>query len=78
VPNYSCLRLFGCVFYVLLAPHERTKLTAQSTKCVFLGYSVEHKGYHCNDPVAHQMRVSQDVVFYETRSFYSHPSSVPY
>ena len=27
-PDYSMLRLFGCVCYVLLAPRERTKLTA--------------------------------------------------
>jgi hypothetical protein len=26
-PDYSMLRLFGCVCYVLLAPRERTKLT---------------------------------------------------
>ena len=61
-PNYLDMHTFGCVCFVHLPLHERHKLSAQSVKCAFMGYSISHKGYVCYDPCSNQFRISRHVV----------------
>jgi len=44
-PDYHNLHTFGCVCFVHLPSHERHKLTAQSARCAFMGYSAGQKGF---------------------------------
>ncbi|WVZ15880.1 hypothetical protein V8G54_013446 [Vigna mungo] len=70
-PDYSTLYIFGCACYVHLPPHERTKLTAQSVECSFLGYSPHQKGFLCSDPNLHRIRVSRNVIFLESVYYFA-------
>lgn len=74
-PDYSALRVFGCACFVLLPKRERTKLTARSALCVFLGYGVEQKGYRCYDPVARKLRISRHLSFLECLPYFYIPTS---
>ncbi|CAL2255891.1 unnamed protein product [Prunus armeniaca] len=67
-PTYSNLCTFGCVCYVHLPAHERTKLTAQSIQCAFLGYSVHQKAPVPSKPL---------LVYQQRSSATSHQPSAP-
>ena len=69
-PSYDHLRIFGCVCFVHLPPHERHKLSAQSVRCAFLGYNMCQKGFVCYDPTLHHTRISRNVIFFENQHFF--------
>jgi hypothetical protein len=48
-PSYEHLRVFSCACYPNIADTAPHKLAPRSTRCVFLGYSTDHKGYRCLD-----------------------------
>jgi hypothetical protein len=48
-PSYEHLRVFGCTCYPNMTATMPHKLSPCSTRCVFLGYFADHKGYHCLD-----------------------------
>ena len=70
-PDVSHLKVFGCIAYVHVPNELRTKLDPKAEKCIFIGYSLEQKGYRCYNPATRQLRVSRDVVFNEMSSWYS-------
>ncbi|MCO5589162.1 hypothetical protein L7F22_043128 [Adiantum nelumboides] len=70
-PDVSHFKVFGCIAYVHVPDQLRTKVDPKAEKCVFIGYSVEQKGYKCYNPLTHHVRVSRDVVFDEMATWYA-------
>ena len=70
-PNVAHLKVFGCIAYVHVPDEVRTKLDPKAENCIFIGYSLEQKGYRCYNPTTREMRVSRDVVFDEMSSWYA-------
>ncbi|MCO5600233.1 hypothetical protein L7F22_054343 [Adiantum nelumboides] len=70
-PDVSHFKVLGCIAYVHVPDELRTKLDPKAKKCVFIGYSLEQKGYKCYNPSTHQVRVSRNVVFDEMATWYA-------
>jgi hypothetical protein len=76
-PDYNILRTFGCACFPLMRPYNPHKLAFRSKKCIFLGYSsnhrgyrcldfsTNHRGYRCLDFSTNRVYISRDVVFNE-------------
>ncbi|KAG7598911.1 Integrase catalytic core [Arabidopsis suecica] len=64
-PNYTRLRVFGCLCYPWLRPYSQNKLSPRSTPCIFLGYSLTQSAYLCYDFSTSKMFVSRHVEFHE-------------
>jgi hypothetical protein len=63
-PSYAHLRVFGCACYPNTSATTPHKLI--SCRCVFLGYSSDHKGYRCLDLTMNCLLISRHVVFDES------------
>jgi hypothetical protein len=64
-PSYEHLRVFGCTCYPNTTATVPHKLSPRSTRCVFLSYSADHKGYRCLDLSTNRLIISRHVVFDE-------------
>lgn len=65
-PDYHHLRAFGCLCFPCLRPYRQHKLDYRSTPCIFLGYSLSHKGYRCLSISSGHLYISRHVVFDES------------
>jgi hypothetical protein len=64
-PSYEHIHVFSCACYPNITATASHKFTPRSTRCVFLGYFVDHKGYRCLDLSTNRLLVSRHVVFDE-------------
>lgn len=65
-PTYDHLRVFGCACYPNMSTTMPHKLYLRSTRCVFLGYPSDYRGYRCLDPLTGKVHISRHVDFNET------------
>jgi hypothetical protein len=76
-PNFSKLKVFGCLCYPWLGPYTSHKLDPKSRPCVFLGYSLSQSGYLCFDKSKSKIHVSRHVQFVESVFPYNSSSTTP-
>ena len=76
-PDYTSLRVFGCACWPNLRPYNTHKLAFRSQQCVFLGYSIHHKGYKCLHVPTARIYISGDVVFDEKNFPFGQPQTAP-
>ncbi|CAL9000930.1 unnamed protein product [Prunus brigantina] len=70
-------RIFGCIAYVHILKHLRSKLDPCALKCVFVGFSPYSKGYRCYHPPTKRTYVTMDVTFSELSMYFHHESNSP-
>jgi hypothetical protein len=69
-PTIRHFRIFGCVCYVFVLDHLRTKFDKKAVRCIFIGYDDERKGWRCCDPTTGRIHTSRNVVFDEASTWW--------
>ncbi|KAE8676041.1 hypothetical protein F3Y22_tig00111634pilonHSYRG00007 [Hibiscus syriacus] len=75
-PTVSYFRVFGCVCYVFVPDHLRSKFDKKAVRCIFVGYDSQRKGWKCCDQISGRCYTSRNVVFDEASSWWSSEKEV--
>ena len=66
----SHLKVFGIIVNVRIPNENREKFDAKSEKCILIGNSSAKKAYKCFNPLTWAVRISHDVIYKESTSWY--------
>ncbi|KAL5582123.1 hypothetical protein UlMin_014565 [Ulmus minor] len=64
-PSAKHLKVFGCICYTHILQEKRSKLDEKTEKGIFLGYSIQPKGYRVYSLRTKKLIISRDVQFDE-------------
>ena len=62
-PDYSGLWVLGCQCFPTLQHQGGSKFVTKTYPCVFIGYSLKHKGYCCLEPKTKWVYISRHIIF---------------
>ncbi|PKU83192.1 Retrovirus-related Pol polyprotein from transposon TNT 1-94 [Dendrobium catenatum] len=76
-PDYTQLRVFGCLCYPLSPPHSKHKFSPKALQSVFIGYAEPTKGYYCYHPPTEKVTIAINVLFHEHHYPYQNIAMTP-
>jgi transposase InsO family protein len=64
-PDLSHMKTFGCRAFIHIPKSQRKKWDNKAKEMIFVGYSVDSKGYRLMDPNTSKITEARDIVFIE-------------